>query len=269
MGYGDALIAAGQAQSLYDEDPSQGPIALVDVNGAPRWNPIWQGNPVIWVPGGTPVPSRSVVSGRGALPYLRYPYSAETGWTFTDYRVRDHRGRLYLTDEELDWGRRLRANCGPYLVLEPTAQRKHPNRRPPVTFWPALRLHLKAAYSNPPIIQPMHSDADGLRGVLHVPHTTFREACGILSGASLLICTEGGLAHAAAALGIPAVVLWGGNISSDVLGYPEHANLVSDHPRTPCGSLVLCHHCASAWDELTTDAVIHAAERLCPTRSLR
>ena len=48
--------------------------------------------------------------------------------------------------------------------------------------------------------------------------TTFREALQVLSKAKLFIGTDGGLHHAAAALGIPSVVIWTGFTSPRHLG---------------------------------------------------
>jgi len=271
MGYGDALMAAGQAQEFFATDPERGPIAMLNGDKSPRWNPVWLHNPAIWVPGSGPV-HRHLISGRGHLPYLHYPYSTATGWSFTDWRVRDHRPVMYLSEDELGWGQVLRQSIGPYVILEPTAQRKHSNRRPPRQFWDTLRLGLKGSLKRLPIVQLAHPESTPLHGTIPVVHTTFREACSYLASSSLLVTTEGGLAHAAAALGIPAVVLWGGNISEPNLGYPEHVNFVDADPRTPCGTLLPCDHCAQAWARLDpVDVAAAAAEEFArgATRSGR
>ena len=54
---------------------------------------------------------------------------------------------------------------------------------------------------------------------------TFRNALAILSKAKLFVGTDGGLHHAAAALGIPSVVIWTGFTSSRHLGYDTHRNI--------------------------------------------
>jgi hypothetical protein len=264
MGWGDALMAAGQAQELYAQDPSLGPILMTEGDSGPRWNPVWQGNPAIWVPiPNAPVPPRQLRTGKGYLPYLRSPYSLDSGWTFTDWRACEHRGRLYLTIKERARGTALALRLGRYVILEPTAARKHPNRRPPVTFWDDVRLHLKAQLGNPPIVQLMHPGATYHHGTIPVVHESFREACGILAGAALLVTTEGGLAHAAAALGVPAVVLWGGMISARALGYPEHVNVVDPSPESPCGRLRECLHCRAAWAALDPADVARLAAAQC------
>jgi len=258
MGYGDALMAAGQAEEIYAADPALGPVALCDVNGRARWNPVWLYNPAVWVPGSMGRPSRLLASGAGALPYLHHPYSVSTGWRFTDWCVRDHRPSLYLHQDEIAWGDRLLEQLGPFIVFEPTAERKHVNRRPPRPFWGALVQQLRAALPDVPLVQLLHADAVRLPGTIPFPHATFRDACGVLKRTALLVCTEGGLAHAAAALDVQAVVLWGGNVSEPNLGYPEHVNVVDPDAQTPCGSLVVCDHCTQAWARLTPEIVTAA-----------
>lgn len=232
-------------------------MAICDLTGAARWNPLWKGNPAVWVP---QQPLRLfrepyIVTGGGCLPYIQYPYSAETGWRWTGWRVRDHRPSLYLTREELSLGTTLREQIGPYIVVEPTASVKAPNRRPPSALWQALVNEMRVAFPFH-VVQLAHAEADLLAGVVCAPHATFREACGIVAGSLLLVVTEGGLAHAAAALATPAVVLFGGCISVEALGYPEHVNLVDPSSETPCGSLKPCDHCVRAWAALTVDRLI-------------
>lgn len=94
-------------------------------------------------------------------------------------------------------------------------------------------------------------------GVSHIRTATFRQACGALSGAKLYIGPEGGLHHAAAALGIPAVVIFGGFIHPRTTGYDLHTNLfVGDEP---CGSTNYCVHCVDAMASISVDEVFSAA----------
>lgn len=66
-----------------------------------------------------------------------------------------------------------------------------------------------------------------LPGVVRVPTESFRKACAVLAQAAAYVGPEGGLHHASAALGIPAIVIFGGYISPKVTGYSFHTNLFS------------------------------------------
>lgn len=256
------MLAAGQAQVLFDQQPDAGPVMLCEPNGTPRWNYLWRDNPAIYVPVQPLIPFRKpyLLTGKGHLTYLNYDKWDGTHWEFSStWKARDYRGRLYLNAEEFALGTNLLKTTGPYILVEPSSRdRKNRNRCWPFPQWQDLVTRL-LQFLEEPILQLDHAAADRLSGVGLVQNDNFRDACGVLAGARLFIGPEGGLAHAAAALGTPAVVLWGGCVSADVLGYPEHINLVYQHPKTPCGSLTPCAHCEEAWRALTPDQVLEAA----------
>jgi hypothetical protein len=84
---------------------------------------------------------------------------------------------------------------------------------------------------------------------------SFMHAARVLGGAKLLITTDGALHHAAAALNIPAIVLWGGVAHPRNLGYESHINI--HHGDEPCGShSVDCPHCRKAMQKITIDEVL-------------
>lgn len=266
MGFGDAIMAAGQAQVLYDRlcslDHHTPPVMICEQSGAPRWHYLWENNPVIVCPKpGAARREPSILTGKGCLPYIQYPFSEASGWRFSStWRARDHRARYYLHDHEYDYAASIYADYGPYVVVEPPALNRNVNRRGPIEFWYALvaqvRPHLPLR-----LVQLAHDQAQLLPDVPPIAHSSFRQVAAILSGASLLITVEGGLAHMAATLATPTVVLWGGCIDPNVLGYPEQANLV-DPRHSGCGSFKPCDHCAAVWGRYSVDGVLAAARQL-------
>ena len=101
-----------------------------------------------------------------------------------------------------------------------------------------------------------------LPGVIRLPTDTFRKACAVLAHADAYVGPEGGLHHASAALGIPAVVIFGGYISPKVTGYPMHVNMFSGAGlgcgrRRGCGcdcmARITPDEVAGALDELLRD----------------
>ncbi len=87
----------------------------------------------------------------------------------------------------------------------------------------------------------------------------FRQAMAMLSTAAIYIGPEGGLHHAAAALGIPAVVIFGGFISPKVTGYKEHVNLYTGESELGCGASLPCRCCHAALARISVDEVVTAA----------
>ena len=90
----------------------------------------------------------------------------------------------------------------------------------------------------------------------------FRIACAIMKYCNLYLGPEGGFAHAAAALSKPGVVIYGGWIPPQVIGYDFHENLYVDIKGSPCGIRDReCDHCKKCMDLITIDNVINAVER--------
>lgn len=86
---------------------------------------------------------------------------------------------------------------------------------------------------------------------------SFRKALAILSRASLFVGTDGALHHAAAALGIPSVVIWTGFTSPKHLGYDEHINIYDGGE--PCGHYAgVCEHCQKRSRAITVERVLDA-----------
>jgi hypothetical protein len=92
-----------------------------------------------------------------------------------------------------------------------------------------------------------------LRNVQVMQIPDFRCAAAMLAGIELLICPEGGLHHAAAAVGTKAIVIFGGFIPPQVTGYDNHVNLTGGVEA--CGSLRECSHCRDAMRRIDVEAV--------------
>src|SRR5262245_1161161 len=92
-----------------------------------------------------------------------------------------------------------------------------------------------------------------------VPVASFREAAAIVQSVDLAIVPEGGLHHAAAAVGTRAIVIFGGFIPPQVTGYSwPHINLTGS--AEACGSLDRCLHCRQALDRIEVDHVFALAD---------
>ena len=99
-----------------------------------------------------------------------------------------------------------------------------------------------------------------LSGVRVIPVSSFREAAIALTRSRMAILPEGGLHHGAAAVGVRAVVLFGGFIPPVVTGYSSHTNLNGGFEA--CGSLNPCKHCKAAMEAISVETVVTAAEEI-------
>jgi glycosyl transferase family 9 (putative heptosyltransferase) len=102
-----------------------------------------------------------------------------------------------------------------------------------------------------------------LAGVEVIPVSTFRQAAAALAGVTLAIVPEGGLHHAAAAVGTRAVVIFGGFVPPQVTGYDSHVNLtgLAEYSEA-CGSWQTCQHCRAALNRITVEEVYGHATKL-------
>lgn len=257
MGWGDEIVAAGQAQRLFDANGKR--VQILDALGNPRWHPIWDGNPILVRPDEAWAgPFQTLRSGQGCRPYIVYPFSEETGWTFNKaFRCRDHIAKLYLTEAERERGRRARATYGPYVLIEPFT--KHPNFCWSWDRWNAL----VRACPDLTFVQHTHGESDLISGVYHEA-ASFRDACGLVASAECYVRSESGMCHAAAALGVRQVTMFGGCMDAEVMaGYPGQTVIVDGGLESPCGSWKPCTHCAEAMDAIHVGMVVDALrERL-------
>lgn len=253
MGYGDELMATAQARERQLRDPHGRKVRVVGRDRQARWSEVFEGNPRIARPGVTG-DTTHVVNGPNARPYIAE--KTPERWTWKPWACEP--GELYFSRFETEFA----ARHAPGIVIEPTLKAKaSPNKAWGVERWDAFVALARArghdlVQLGPPGIVP-------LEGVRHIQTPGFRRAAAVLARARAFVGHEGGLHHAAAAVGVPAVVIFGGYISPAQTGYAGHRNLfVGD---APCGNRKPCAHCAAAMAAITPDRVLHALEDLLET----
>ena len=262
-------MVAGEARRLWQPgDPR--PVAVRDRHGRPRWHPLWDGNPRIARPEQVArgLAVRTMTNGPGCRPYVDYT------------RMRDEfaavfPGRAFTTklcDPRLPWRYTAwraspgelpsvpRREPGDYVVVEPHIKAgASPNKDWGWDRWQALvRLRRDLDW-----VQLGAGAARVLEGVRPIETADFRAACGLLAGARAAVLPEGGLHHAAAALDVRAVVIFGAMTSPANTGYPAQVNLFEPAgAESPCGQRVPCDHCARAMAAIDPAAVADHLERI-------
>lgn len=219
-------------------------VEVLDRDGVRRWHPLWNGNPRIATPGEVGN-FQSIINGPGVRPYIESKTNER--WTWKRYDCVP--GEIYLAGYE----RAFAAQHRPQVVIEPNLKLKaSPNKQWGKARWDRFAvLAREAGYSltqlGPAGMRPM-------RGVTQIVTPDFRMACAVLANAKAYVGVEGAMHHAAAALGIPAVVLFGGYVSPAQTGYAMHRNLFTGGE--PCGMRVPCKHCADAMAAITPEMVL-------------
>lgn len=236
MGVGDELLALGDAHRL--RIGRNVPMAIGDgtfcypspIYNHVRW--LWQ-QPVF------PDDLEWVISYPGHRPYCDYElmistaqerYGRVNGWRHAfkllgrKYWRRNYRATpapVVLTGRELMSGAAavLHKSDKPVVLIEPDIKPgASPNK-----LWPLERYQtvVDARSDRVNFVQFGRS----LQHVHALRPQDFRHAMAVLANSAAYLGNEGGLHHAAAAVGKPAVVIFGGYINPSVTGYDFHRNL--------------------------------------------
>lgn len=227
-------MAAGQASTM------QGPVAIVDQYGRLRTHDIWSGNKQI-ATSFRNARSRLLNCG-GHRPYISGKNVER--WTWKPFRPTP--AHIEFTPTELEFGRQH----GGRVIIEPNIKSIGHNNKE--WFWDRWQ-QLANRYPGK-FLQIGWGDVRRLSGVEFVPTHNVRLACAVLKFSRAYVGPEGGLHHAAAAVGIPAVVLYGQFISPMVTGYESHVTLFNG-PGLGCGLRINCPRCREGMHNISVDEV--------------
>lgn len=252
MGYGDELMVAGEAKRRGGASAKR--FAVPDPRGGKwppmRWSPVWDGNPRMAAPG---EPFDEVIDNYpGHRPYIAA--KSPTRWTWRAYAPDAAEYFVIGPYEE-----RIREAARGKVILNPQIKSlASPNKQWGEERWRSL------VRETPHIPWVQVGPAPTLTGVPLILTRTFREGVAAVAGARALVTHEGGLHHAAAAVGTPAVVLFGGFISPEVTGYTSQTNLfhATDAHPLGCGMRVRCFHCEKAMAAISARQVKKLLEEL-------
>ncbi len=163
-----------------------------------------------------------------------------------DYKPKP--GEIYLSKDEKIWADKKVKE--PFILIEPNVKRTFIHTvNKAWDKWDELVKH--------DLPWKQVGDCTAKRYTKWIETKTFREALAILNKASVFVGTDGGLHHAAAALGIPSVIIWTGFSSPRHLGYDTHRNIHDGSE--PCGTFnSVCKHCLLKAKAITVEQVLDA-----------
>lgn len=240
MGLGDELMVSGHARVMQRSDPRR---VRVTYHGVSRWSLVWQNNPRIVRP--EEVGNFQELPARG-LNNLRPYHLDKTRERYVyNLKFRADVGEIYFSDEERSFG----AAYPNRVIFEPNIKlRASPNKQWGWSRWQRLANLFVAA--GMPVTQLGAIGTLTLDGVEFIETPTFRMAAAVIAMARGVVLPEGGTHHAAAALGVPGVVIFGGFTPVELTGYPVHRNLGASLGDA-CGMRLPCPHCADIMASIT------------------
>lgn len=253
MGWGDELMAAGEARAVHERTGRR--VEILDRHGQRRTHAMWNGNPRIVLPGERGL-FEAVVNGGNCRPYHLEKQSDR--WIFNP-AFRAVPGEIYFSEAETEFG----ALHAPQIVIAPTLKAlASPNKQWGATRWREFVGLASAAGHR--LTQLVGAKDEPLRGVEWIETADFRSACAVLARAKAYVGHEGGLHHAAAALGVPGVVIFGGFTPVELTGYALHRNLGVGIDGA-CGLRIPCRHCEKEMAKIEPAQVLAELEDVLET----
>lgn len=257
MGIGDQLIATGLARGAAE----RGKRIAFGHGGRIMWDQhsalIFRNNPNIATPGQEGLRNLEWIDYRKGNRFYNSHDVERRRWVW-NYDFRPTPGQVFLDRNEIAWGRQFGRN---FVIIEPNTEvhkSSAPNKQWPFDRYDEIARRMIRAGRQ--VVQFNHGARNRhiIPGARIISTPTFRHALSVMIQSDLFIGCEGGLHHAAAALGRPAVVLFGGFIPPSVTGYEFHANLTGG--AEACGRLTACEHCRQAMLAISDDEVWAAAQ---------
>jgi len=270
MGFGDDIMGTGLARAVRTQypdakcvfgdpdtyhDPAANKLSV-------HWSEVFENNPNIVMPD-EPVKNLVCVPDYpGQRTYIDYEKSESENGKWTRFHWREDfkamRGEFFFTDNEKSEAGEVAMRLPyPFFVIEPNvAEKPWGNTK----AWPVERWQEVVDAFRGEVHFIQFEGAHKLKGVHCIQTPSFRQAAAILSCAGAFMGTDGGLHHAAAALDIPAVVLWGHYASPDILGYSEHINLRHSEGAGCGNTWNECSECAESMDRITVEEVVESVK---------
>jgi hypothetical protein len=272
MGFGDDIMSTAFAAEAHRQFPEAkvvfgDPKSYLGADGKTlhiHFSEVFENNPNILQPG---EPAKSLVcvpDYPGHRPSIRYPECAVSNGRITRFSFEPGfsapTGDIFFSIAEKAAAAAIAAQLPPsFYVIEPhIAQKDWDNRKGyPGEKWDQV---IEALTSKGYELVQFSSPASDK--VHHAPTPTFRHALGLLACSSGFLGTDGGLHHGAAALGVPATVLWGHFSSPTTFGYPDQHNLrKAEGPG--CGTTyATCEECEGSLGRIEVDEVVAAFEEM-------
>jgi hypothetical protein len=149
---------------------------------------------------------------------------------------------------------------GPFVVIEPGTNQDWFGalRAWPITKWISVFQKFTSEYPSIPVVQIGLKETPLIEGVLDMRgKTSFRQAALVIRQSALFMGTEGGLMHAARAVGANALILWGGVTLPEFAGYPESQRVICHYVDcAPCGNLGWCDKGHVCMESIEVDEVM-------------
>ena len=262
MGWGDELMATGEARMLKEKYPDH---KILIHNGPSkhmkfRREEMFRNNPY-WTP------FEKLKEGEKFKVIKNQPkdrgynvLSRSTANRLHFQKFEPIPGDIFFDDEEIDFAKRELGELinQPFVYINPAVRGKISDNNKQWGF----KKYQTIVKNNPQINFVQCEDGlkytKWLEGVKRIVTHTYRLSCSVMSHATCYISNEGGMVHGGAAVGIPGVVLYGHYTNPKSLGYKNNINFAVDDPEYPygCGTIhETCDKCIETMRNIPIEKV--------------
>ncbi len=258
MGFGDAIMASALVRGFH----AQGKLAAFFSPDGNHRRIKWTGvcEDILAYNPNVAKPAQETKANLIWLPHYKkvFPYCRYDGQQrkyIWNYNFKAEPGEIFFAPNDV-----MPRVSEPFIIIEPNVawqRSSNINKDWGEGKYEALTKALVAHGCT--VVQCIHSNSRRkLRGAQQIVTTTFRQAIRIMANASLAIVPEGGNHHAAAAVSVPAIVLWGAWSPPQTMGYASQIKLTGQE-QLGCGNTDLCPHCRAAFAGIGVEEVYEAA----------
>ena len=257
MGWGDDLMWLGEASKVHEENPN------VKISSDGKYSILWDNIP--WIAerdGDIIVPEKP----GGNRWYIQ-------GWAPGRILLKPYKpipAPYVVTDEERKTAQNILndTNIGnkPFVLINPDSKNTtYANNRDWgfekwIKLSGMLKEHINVLRVKPPsgtmvdVSGQVEYNKPLIDGITNLS-TDIRTGFAIASLAKCVVTTDGALQHLAAALNIPAFIIYGGTISPSIVGYEgrNQVNYYVESEYSPCGMQVDCPHCRACMEAITVE----------------
>ena len=170
---------------------------------------------------------------------------------------------LYFSDEELAKSEKLLSGLGEFIAIEPQSNDEYTvNKKYPLSKW--QNVADKLISDGHKLVQiGRKTETQLLEGVTNLTGiTSFREAALVIKQSKLFVSSEGGLMHAANAVGTRSTILYTGFIHPKMTCYPENTNIWIGEKHGPCGMKTLCLHCKNESENHDENEIVESVRSM-------
>ena len=246
MGWGDELMAAGEARKVREETGQRVQICARLYHR--QHCEVWK-----YCPDVDQKSAQKIYKGSGYRPYIGQGGSNGYGWK----KYKPIPARIELAPEHKQWAEQFGQG---FIIIEPNVK-PEPIAKLNKDWGVVKYQELVRAMQQYQWVQPTYGGQHRLKQVTKIETPSYIHMLALMERAAGYVGPEGGLHHAAAAFNKPAVVIFGGYISPQVTGYDFHHNIFTGKG-LGCGSRTVCQ--CDCMKSISVEQVIEAVNKTIP-----